>query len=507
MHSKIARVSALALVVAAVALVAGQSPIRSRAPRLWTDRALADWALVIAGVNATPNFYTEAEYYAARVDELRTYPVYLKDREPAGYRGRLRARGPQPLIALNQARTETEWATAGREMFGGMDLPENRTDDPAVLAWLNDPQKAREEHALVTKDGVIVGLRWVVDHDRKLKLTISECGSCHTRVLPDGTDVLGAQGNLNFDLSIFAAIFAKAEIYRSKLGRSVPLNEDLYAQYGVPWIADDVHARLKQMTPEQIGALFAVRTPGTFPRFNGSPWFTNHMPDLIGVKDRTYLDATATHRNRGPDDIARYAILVADADDGSIGPYRFRSDVYRRIHTRHSDDAMYAIGRFAYAAQPPPNPNRPSALTAQGEQVFARSGCAGCHPPPVYTNNKLVPVDGFTRIDHPQSPPAADILVGARLGLDPGLALKTRKGTGYYKVPSLRGLWYRDTLEHSGSIGSLEEWFDPARIRADYRSKGWNPPESRTRAIPGHAFGLNLSDPDKKALIAFLRTL
>ena len=168
---------------------------------------------------------------------------------------------------------------------------------------------------------------------------------------------------------------------------------------------------------------------------------------------------------------------------------------------------MYAIAKFLYGAKPPPNPHKPDEQTGLGEQVFARAGCAGCHPPPVYTNNKLVPVDGFTRLDHPQSPPLADILVGARLGLDPGLALKTRKGTGYYKVPPLTGLWYRETLEHSGSIGSLEEWFDAARLRDDYRSKGWNPPGTKTRAIPGHPFGLNLSEEDKRALVAFLRTL
>ena len=74
-------------------------------------------------------------------------------------------------------------------------------------------------------------------------------------------------------------------------------------------------------------------------------------------------------------------------------------------------------------------------------------------------------------------------------------------------MPSLKGVWYRDTLEHSGSVLSLEEWFDPARLREDYRSKGWNPPGSKARPIPGHPFGLNLSSEDKQALIAFLRTL
>ena len=77
------------------------------------------------------------------------------------------------------------------------------------------------------------------------------------------------------------------------------------------------------------------------------------------------------------------------------------------------------------------------------------------------------------------------------VGTDSALALRTRKGTGYYKVPSLRGLWYRGRLQHSGAAGSLEEWFDPGR----------------TARIPGHPFGLGLTPADRRSLIAFLRTL
>ncbi len=36
----------------------------------------------------------------------------------------------------------------------------------------------------------------------------------------------------------------------------------------------------------------------------------------------------------------------------------------------------------------------------------------------------------------------------ASVGTDPFLALKTRRGTGYYKVPSLKGVWYRGPFEH-----------------------------------------------------------
>jgi len=90
---------------------------------------------------------------------------------------------------------------------------------------------------------------------------------------------------------------------------------------------------------------------------------------------------------------------------------------------------------------------------------------------------------------------------------DPSIALKTRKGTGFYRVPTLRGVWYRGLYAHDGSVTRLEEWFDPARLRDDYVPSGFKGMRVRARAVPGHEFGLNLSFHDKTALIAFLRTL
>jgi len=76
-----------------------------------------------------------------------------------------------------------------------------------------------------------------------------------------------------------------------------------------------------------------------------------------------------------------------------------------------------------------------------------------------------------------------------------------------YKVPSLRGVWYRPLLSHDGSVASLEEWFNPARLRSDYVPSGFKGYKVTHRAVPGHEFGLRLSGDDKAALIAFLRTL
>ena len=125
-------------------------------------------------------------------------------------------------------------------------------------------------------------------------------------------------------------------------------------------------------------------------------------------------------------------------------------------------------------------------------------------PPPDYTTGELTPAKGY---DPPADHPNRDDIRDGSIGTDPGLALKTRKGTGFYKIPSLRGLWYRPRLLHDASIVSLEELFDEARLRDDYERKGWRPPGVTRGAIPGLEFLTTLPAEDKAALIAFLRSL
>ncbi len=74
-------------------------------------------------------------------------------------------------------------------------------------------------------------------------------------------------------------------------------------------------------------------------------------------------------------------------------------------------------------------------------------------------------------------------------------------------MPSLKSVWYRGPFEHSGSVATLEDWFDPRRLRDDYVPTGFAGYKVRQRAVPGHEFALALSPNDKRALIAFLKTL
>ena len=150
------------------------------------------------------------------------------------------------------------------------------------------------------------------------------------------------------------------------------------------------------------------------------------------------------------------------------------------------------------------NPNKTNEQTRRGERVFLSQGCAGCHPAPFYTNNRLTPALGFRVPEEHRR--RYDILPFV-VGTDPEATMDTRRGTGYYKVPSLLNIWYRTPLGHSGWVSSLEEWFDPGRLSDNYVATGFAPLDGRHAAVKGHEFGLGLSREDKAALIGFLKTL
>jgi cytochrome c peroxidase len=252
------------------------------------------------------------------------------------------------------------------------------------------------------------------------------------------------------------------------------------------------------------------------------------IPDLIGIQDRKYLDRTGLVRHRDIADLMRYAALnmdfdflsewngfvpeiasiealPADALPPEAPPKQTMIAAARNPANRfrYSDEQLYALAKFAYSLEPPPNPNPFDDLARRGQQVFEQQDCKKCHPAPLYTSNQLTPVDGFVV---PEALKQQDDIRSRGVGTDPTLALTTRRGTGFYKVPSLKGVWYRGPFSHDGSVATLEDWFDARRLDDDYVPTGWNP-GGKPRAVPGHEFGLDLSDEEKKALIAFLKTL
>ena len=485
-------------ILVASAILGQTRDTRVQAPRFWNDRELADWALPVAGLNVRPSHFSEKDYYAAPDGEwVRTYPVYFPGREPDGYWDLIRGKKPEPLITPG-ARTPSEWIADGKRVFEEMDVPFFRTTDPQLIAIARSADAFARRGGHPQKDGTAFGFRWVPT-SQGLALGISGCSGCHTRVLPDGSLLNGAPFNDPGD-------GLGGEMVSRGIGAFFSGDSEgmmLWREYGVPWISGDIHEGLKTMPAVELAALSGSNPPGTFARTNGSPYYPTQVPDLIGIKDRKYIDHTATHQLRGPADIMRYAALVSCCDPMDFGRHRMLRDDQRRISYKIPDHVAYGLAQYLFSLEPPANPNVNDPRAVRGKQVFEREACGRCHTPPLYTNNKLTLAKGFTPpADHPRK---ADILPS--VGTDPSLALKTRKGTGLYKVPSLKGVWYRGLLSHDGSVATLEDWFDPARLREDYVPTGFIGYGVTRRAVPGHEFGLKLSPEDKAALIAFLRTL
>ena len=109
------RSSALLLLIAVAFPVSAQKQDRVTVPRIWDDKALEDWATPIAALGVRPGYFTPAEYYAVRADNLKTYPVYRPDREPPGYWEWLQKQEPEPLVDVSKLRTRERLDRSGED--------------------------------------------------------------------------------------------------------------------------------------------------------------------------------------------------------------------------------------------------------------------------------------------------------------------------------------------------------------------------------------------------------
>ena len=206
------------------------------------------------------------------------------------------------------------------------------------------------------------------------------------------------------------------------------------------------------------GRLDVSTTAGTEPA---------RIPDLRPVRWLTHLHQDATLRGADPVTLAiRLETLIITANSQTIRPPRIVT-LALAAYVRSLGDGLPAAERAAAAAP-------------DGAAVFAAS-CAGCHAAP-----------GFT------GPPVAL----SAIGTDPTLGRSIDRGTGTYRVPSLRGVGSRGPLLHDGTIPSLAALFDPARLSPAFadRLHGTGP-------VRGHTYGLALPDADRQALIGYLQQL
>lgn len=459
-------------------------------PRAWDDSETTSFELPLAQADRSPRYSSAKEYYDMPVRPVfRTYPFYAPEKEPAGYWESLQQKEPEVVFDSAKLVTKEDWIWGGELVF----------DQPIVIVPPTSRARYQANFRAVpmptTPDGIVPGWFYLVRKKGVVELGFGACAECHTRAMPDGTFVKGAQGN-------FPSEQSQAWRYTDR-GTGPEVTQRYRIQKRsrsfVPWAANQ--DAWDQITLEEMVRRKLAVPPGVMEREGASTKHPVKIPSLVGIGDLRYLDATGLSRNRSIGDLMRYAIvnqgLISHARYGDFDP----KGTSQGGNTRYSDEQLYALSLYLESLKPPANPNPFDDEARRGQLVFNRQGCAGCHPAPLYTNNKLSPAKGF---EIPEALRRSEAIIDSSVGTDPGLALETRRGTGFYKIPSLRGVWMRSAFGHEGQASSLEEWFDPARLNADYVPSGFHLARG---PIQGHEFGVRLPEADRRALIAFLKTL
>ena len=465
-------------------------------PKAWDDAEVESFELPLAQRERTPRHLSSEEYYKLKVRPIyRSYPAYARGQEPPGYIESLKEKEPEIVFDPAKLRTREDWIAAGKLVF----------ESDILFRPAPAEQPAAGESPLpVAEDGSLPffasGFRYYIRRKGVLEVGINACANCHTRIMPDGSFLEGAQGVPNSPVTD-ARLRAIRTLTGDELRRRL---DQQWINFGAPWVMSrEEFDRVR--TPDWLARRAAAARPSVFGRQGTSNEFPPHVPSLIGIQDLKYLDATGLVRNRSLADIMRYTIANQGLDTlahyGDFQPSPGATGFSGEEGTRYSDEQLYALALYLTSLKPPPNPNPMDATAQRGETIFRQQGCAGCHTPPLYTNNKLTPAPGFKVPDDLRE---TDDIMDVSVGTDPRLALLTRRGTGFYKVPSLRGVWYRTAFGHAGAAETLEEWLDPARLRDDYVPRGFH---LGPGPIKGHEFGLKLSPEDKRSLIAFLKTL
>ena len=470
-------------------------------PKTWETEAIESFQMPVADPTIATKLISSAYYYSIPVRPIyKSYAVYRPDREPRGYMDALKRKEPEVVFDPAKLKSEADWTKAGELVF---DAPIDFSFNDTLYSEIRGTDWFDKNKVPVTSAGVMPFMRWVVREKGKVELGFLSCGHCHTRLMPDDTIVKGAQGNFpddrtfGYEQRIEIAKTTDKDTFLKKFRGFIRNN------YGAPWVKDDASARADRMSASDLSSVMEAITPGSCARQGTSPFYPAAIPDLIGVRDRIYLDSTGLVIQRSIGDLMRYAALNQGADKLTLyGQFRPTGKLPEAsTESRYSDEQLYALALYIYSLKPPDNPNKFTALAQKGYEVFMTEACDACHTPPLYTNNMLLPVADF-KVD-----PRNKNVLNMPINTDPNLALATRRGTGYYKVPSLKGLWYRGPFEHNGSVATLDDWFDPRRLRDDYVPTSFRGFGVTTRAVKGHEFGLNLTPEERAALIAFLKTL
>ncbi len=332
-----------------------ENKISNEIPRVWTDDTMRDWELP----NSKPEFsalpVSEAFYYNLPERVIyKTYPVYHPDHEPDGYWEWLHEQEPEIVFDASKLVTEEDYIKAGELLF---DYPIDTLGAIISTEHVRNRDFYTYSGTPITEEGIMPFANWVVSGKGKVYLGNLSCAMCHTRMMDDGTLLKGGQGNWPGDKAFAFAL--KTDGASEKDIQSVT-----NALFGSPWAEGDPHGKLLASGLDAIIDAYNAVPEGAFGRQGTSILYPPQVPNLVGVKDRKYLDHGGLGQHRGIEDMMRYIAMNQALDFlnfyGEFNPigltkerlYNGKPIFFPGTYDRYSDAQLYALAKFVYSLSP-----------------------------------------------------------------------------------------------------------------------------------------------------------
>lgn len=253
---------------------------RPEIPKTWVDAEMEELEVLLADPIGSPKHASAEYYYQIPVRKIyQTYPIYKPGKEPPGYLDWLKKQEPQIIFDASQLKTEADWIKAGEIVF----------HTPVGFRVVTPEYQTRNSEwyekigTLVTTDGIYPYDQYIIREKGKIERGTRSCAACHTRVMPDGTLLKGAQGNPSFDRDFAFEMEQNGSVENA---RSI-----LRGLFAAPWIKPDPQTNQAQWSlTDMIGKHQAI-PPSVVARHRTSSDQPVQIPDLIGVKERNTLTA------------------------------------------------------------------------------------------------------------------------------------------------------------------------------------------------------------------------
>src|SRR5262249_39935928 len=149
-------------------------------------------------------------------------------------------------------RTRQDWISAGAVVFESANGVAPLNDTPyRDLEWY------REFHIPLSKDGIMPFGRYLIREKGVVEIAFDSCAMCHTRVLPDGSMIRGAQGS--FPEGAFDGYLYQRAVRRHTAAPEESVRADYWKEYGAPWA---VQPELGRIPIAELMELAASIPPG-----------------------------------------------------------------------------------------------------------------------------------------------------------------------------------------------------------------------------------------------------